>query len=122
MPKRRLHRQLKTILAPAVRGIRSAGNAVHKGNLRHAVTYDPTEPLLLKTAEVCRILGGIHPRTLARLESRGLIGPVSGLLRHKLYARRDVEALVENLSSWKPRTSAISSTRKRAGRPAKDSP
>ena len=48
------------------------------------------------------MLGGIHPRTLARLESRGLIGPVSGLLRHKLYVRRDVEALVENLGSWKP--------------------
>jgi DNA-binding transcriptional MerR regulator len=58
--------------------------------------------MLLKTAEVCRILGGIHPRTLARLESRGLIGRVSGLLRHKLYARHDVEALVANLSSWKP--------------------
>ena len=59
-------------------------------------------PLLLKRKEACRVLGGIHPRTLARLESRGLIRAVSGLLRHKLYARRDVEALVENMSSWNP--------------------
>jgi hypothetical protein len=64
--------------------------------------YELTAPLLLKTAEVCRLLGDIHPRTLSRLEARGLIVPVSGLLRHKLYARRDVEALVENLSRWKP--------------------
>lgn len=114
--------KLEPVLAPSLRGTRSADNAVHKENLRPAVTYDPAVPLLLKTAEVCRMLGGIHPRTLTRLESRGLIGPVSGLLRHKLYARRDVEALVESLSSWKPRTSAINSTRKRAGRSAKDSP
>lgn len=60
------------------------------------------EPLLLNTKAVCCQLGGIHPRTLARLEFRGLLRPVSGLLRHKLYARKDIEALVENLSSWKP--------------------
>ena len=59
-------------------------------------------PLLIKSKEVCRLLGGIHARTLARLESRGLIRPVSGLLRHKLYASRDVEALVASLSEWKP--------------------
>jgi hypothetical protein len=94
--------KLKPVPAPSLRGTRSAGKSVHKRNLRPAVAQDPTSPLLLKTAEVCRMLGGIHPRTLARLESRGLIGPISGLLRHKLYARRDVEALVDNLSSRKP--------------------
>ena len=91
--------KLKPVAAPSLRGPRSAGKEVPKGNLRPAAAHDPASPLLLKTAEVCRMLGGIHPRTLARLESRGLIGPVSGLLRHKLYTRRDVEALVENLSS-----------------------
>lgn len=59
---------------------------------------DPS--LLMKCKEVCRILGDIHPRTLKRLEERGLIHPASGLLRHKLYARRDVEALVENQIKW----------------------
>lgn len=59
-------------------------------------------PLLVKASEVCRLIGGVHPRTLARLGKRGLIRPVTGLLRHKLYRRSDVVALVENLSSWKP--------------------
>lgn len=93
---------LKPVLAPSARRLRPTSNPLHVGKSRHPVTCDPTQPLLLKTAEVCRILGGIHPRTLARLESRGLIGRVSGLLRHKLYTRHAVEALVVNLSSWKP--------------------
>ena len=92
----------KPIFAPAVRGLRSTGNAVHKAKPEGTLGYELTAPLLLKTAEVCRLLGEIHPRTLSRLEARGLIAPVSGLLRHKLYARRDVESLVENLSTWKP--------------------
>ena len=64
--------------------------------------HTSASPLLLKVKEVTRLLGGVHPRTLARLEKRGLIRPVTGLLRHKLYFHRDVVALVENLSSWKP--------------------
>jgi hypothetical protein len=64
--------------------------------------YSYTPPLLLKVKEVTRLLGGVHPRTLLGLERRGLIRPVSGLLRHKLYALRDVEALVKNLSEWNP--------------------
>jgi hypothetical protein len=64
------------------------------------VSADRRQPrLLLKTHEACEILGGIHARTLARLEQRGLIRGVK-LLRHKLYARQDVEALVENLRNW----------------------
>jgi DNA-binding transcriptional MerR regulator len=55
--------------------------------------------LLLKTHEACEILGGIHARTLARLEQRGLIRGVK-LLRHKLYARADIEALVEEVRKW----------------------
>lgn len=89
------------IFGPAPRGVRSRGNVAQEAKLvTHG--FELTAPLLLKTAEVCRLLGEIHPRTLSRLEARGLIAPVSGLLRHKLYARRDVEALVENLRSWKP--------------------
>jgi len=56
--------------------------------------------MLLKTREVCQMLGGIHPRTLARLEARGEIKSVH-LLRHKLYAVQDVVALVENLRNWR---------------------
>lgn len=60
----------------------------------------PDSPLLVKSKEVCRLLGSISPRTLIRLEQRGLIRPVVGLLRHKLYARCEVEALVQSLSEW----------------------
>lgn len=56
-------------------------------------------PLLLKTAAACVKLGGIHPRTLARLEARGLIRSIK-LLRHRLYAVKDLEAMVENLGKW----------------------
>ena len=56
-------------------------------------------PALFKTASACHALGGIHPRTLARLEKRGLIRSVK-LLRHKLYAREDIEALVQELRKW----------------------
>lgn len=55
--------------------------------------------LLLKTSDACEVLGGIHARTLARLEQRGLIRGVK-LLRHKLYARADIEALVEEVRKW----------------------
>ena len=38
--------------------------------------------------------------SLARLERRGLIRSVK-LLRHKLYATDDLQALVNNLRNWK---------------------
>lgn len=56
--------------------------------------------LLINTSEACRILGGIHPRSLSRMEARGLIRPVP-LLRHKLYAMADINNLVEGLRTWK---------------------
>lgn len=56
---------------------------------------------LLKTDQVCLLMGGIHPRTLLRLEKRGLIRCVPGLLRHKLYCQADVISLIENLKNWK---------------------
>lgn len=55
--------------------------------------------LLLKAKEVCELLGGVHPRTLSRLEKAGHIQSVH-LLRHKLYAAEDVESLVQSLRSW----------------------
>jgi hypothetical protein len=61
-----------------------------------------TRRLLLKTKEVCTLLGGIHPRTLSRLERRGQIRSVK-LLRHKLYATEDVEELVERIRNWNAR-------------------
>ena len=73
--------------------------AVEATNLS-IVSTDRRQPrLLLKTQEACEILGGIHARTLARLEQRGLIRGVK-LLRHKLYARADIEALVEEVRKW----------------------
>ena len=63
--------------------------------------HEGTHCLLLKTQEVCRLLGGIHPRTLHRLEKRGLIRCVPGLLRHKLYSQTDVINLIETLKNWK---------------------
>lgn len=56
-------------------------------------------PLLLKAGDVCRLLGGIHPRSLTRMEARGLLRPVP-LLRHKLYSREDVLTLIHNLKNW----------------------
>jgi hypothetical protein len=70
-------------------------------NNAHTAVMDG-EPLLLKTKDVCRMLGGLHPRTVARLSARGLLRPISGLLRCKLYARADVENLVKGLTTWKP--------------------
>lgn len=62
----------------------------------------PESPSLLwSTKTVCAALGGVHPRTLARMEKAGLIRPVR-LLRHKLYSRVDIENFVEGLRSWKP--------------------
>lgn len=54
---------------------------------------------LLKVGDVCKLLGGIHPRTLSRMTKRGLIQPVS-IIRHKLYSREAVEALVKNNENW----------------------
>ena len=60
---------------------------------------DATTRLLVKTSEACEALGGIHPRSLARLEARGLIRSVK-VLRHKLYAMEDLKALVAELRNW----------------------
>jgi hypothetical protein len=65
-----------------------------------AVADDESKPLLLDTCETCRLLA-VCPRTLDRLEKRGLIRSVK-LLRTKRFCRRDVESLVEGLLSWKP--------------------
>jgi hypothetical protein len=75
-------------------------SAVGDGAKASAVTESRGQQrLLLKTQEACEVLGGIHARTLARLEQRGLIRGVK-LLRHKLYARADIEALVEEVRKW----------------------
>lgn len=58
------------------------------------------QPLLLKVPEVCRLLGGIHPRTLLRMEQAGTVRSVR-LLRHKMYAVTDIINLVEDLRKWK---------------------
>jgi hypothetical protein len=55
--------------------------------------------LLLKTADACKTLGGIHPRTLSRLEQRGLISSVK-LVRHKLWAAEDLRGLVAKHQVW----------------------
>lgn len=60
---------------------------------------NPARPILLKRDEVCRLLGNISPRTVARMEQRGLIRPVR-ILRHKLYSRAALEALVNNDLNW----------------------
>ena len=57
--------------------------------------------LLWNTKTVCEALGGIHPRTLARMEKDGLVCGVK-LLRHRLYARKDIESFVEGLRAWRP--------------------
>jgi predicted site-specific integrase-resolvase len=58
--------------------------------------------LLLKAREVCELLGGIHPRTLSRMEKSGLIRNVK-LLRHRMYLPEDVTKLVDSLRSWERR-------------------
>jgi hypothetical protein len=58
-------------------------------------------PLLLKTSEVCRLLGNVNARTVARLEERGLIRSVK-MIRHKMYPYEEVVKLVSNLNSYKP--------------------
>lgn len=61
---------------------------------------DPTgDVLLIKADEVCRRLGGLHPRSLARMEARGLIKSVP-LIRHRLFAVEDVNNLVAELRKW----------------------
>jgi hypothetical protein len=64
-----------------------------------AVADDEIEPLLYNTTQTCRLLG-VCPRTLDRLEKRGLIRSVK-LTRCKLFARKDIEALVEEYRIWK---------------------
>lgn len=62
-------------------------------------THTSTDALLVKVNEACRLLGNISPRTVARLERRGLIRPVR-LLRHKLYSRAALEAMVNKETKW----------------------
>lgn len=59
----------------------------------------PSASLLVNVREACRLMGGISPRTLRRLEQRGLIRSIP-LTRHKLYRREDIERLVEEVASW----------------------
>ena len=63
---------------------------------------DAASALLVNVLEACNLLGGIHPRTLARLEKRGLIRSIGGLVDRKLYATADLKSLVEDLRSWSP--------------------
>ena len=57
------------------------------------------ERLLLDTKETCRLLS-FCPRTLARLEQRGLIRSIP-ILRHKRFAMDDIKAFVEEQRKWK---------------------
>jgi len=57
------------------------------------------QQLLVSRKEVCRLLGNISARSVARLEERGLLRS-TGLLRHKLYRRADVEALANEELNW----------------------
>jgi hypothetical protein len=66
----------------------------------HDSAQQETAPLLVKADTACKMLGGIHSRTLARLEKRRLIRPLPGLLRHKLYSIADIKSLIENLKTW----------------------
>lgn len=59
---------------------------------------NPSEQLLWNTKTACFVLGGISPRTLHRLEQRGLIKSVM-LTRHKLYTPKAVQRLVEEVAS-----------------------
>jgi hypothetical protein len=55
-------------------------------------------PLALKAKNAAAKLD-IHPRTLARWEKAGLIRSLK-LARHRLYAVKDLEALVEKARDW----------------------
>jgi len=90
-PKQPVTNGLPSKVCPVVR-VNNPANAaaLEKGDL---------EPLLLNTSETCRLLGGICPRTLDRLEKRGLIRSLP-LLRHKMYAFADIESCVEGLRKW----------------------
>jgi hypothetical protein len=63
-------------------------------------TADRKPRLLLKAREVCELLGGIHIRTLSRMEKAGHIRSVK-LLRHRMFLNEDVEALVHDLREWR---------------------
>lgn len=76
---------------PAGRPSKQANNAV--------LDKSEIEPLLFNTKETCRLLS-ICPRTLARLEQRGLIRRVP-ILRHKRFAMDDIKSCVEGLRKWK---------------------
>lgn len=58
------------------------------------------QPLLLKTKDVCRLLG-VCARTLKRMEERNLIRNV-GFLRHKQFDPEEIRRLVEQHRAWKP--------------------
>lgn len=78
-----------------------------KDNVHSAPTALNDAPLLVKTHDACKELGGIHPRSLARLEKRGLIHSVR-LFRHKLYAMADLKALVAELRDWSTNGAEVS--------------
>lgn len=54
-------------------------------------TTPHTTPIAYRTSEVLRILGGIDRSTLWKLEQRGLIKPVPGLRRNKIFAAKEIE-------------------------------
>ena len=96
---------------PSGRNERSSAVNLQNSSRREAVTPNdrPSQTparspqtmsrLLLKAKDACEMLGGIHPRTLSRMEKAGVLRGVK-LLRHKLYAAEDLKALVENLRKW----------------------
>ena len=58
--------------------------------------YD--DQLLYSRNQVCRMLGGVHPATVVRLEEAGKLQPVKlnpGKLGRVYYRRADVLAIVE---------------------------
>jgi len=66
---------------------------------RKVVEKSQIEPLLYDTKETCRMLK-VCPRTLARLEQRGLIRSIR-VLRHKRFALDDIKAFVEEQRKWR---------------------
>lgn len=93
----------------------SKGGSYHQSNIGNAADVRTTrkashpvgktsegneeQQLLVSRKEVCRLLGNISARSVARLEERGLLRS-TGLLRHKLYRRADVEALANEELNW----------------------
>jgi hypothetical protein len=69
---------------------------------RRTRTIDPSQQLLFSRAQVCTMLGGVHPATVARLEAGGKLRAIR-LAPEKencrvYYRREDVLALVDGLT------------------------